>query len=60
VHIAEAHFHLPFIIQVVEIQDSFGVPHRETDEGLALGQDYHRIMYNLFSRINDKEKIVGW
>lgn len=45
---------------MVEIQDSFGVPHRETDEGLALGQDYHRIMYNLFSRINDKEKIVGW
>lgn len=45
---------------MVEIRDSFGVPHREDGDEVALGQDYHRAMYQLFSRINDKERIVGW
>ncbi len=45
---------------MVEIHNAFGVPHAETGNEVALGQDYHRTMYAQFSRINDKERIVGW
>ena len=45
---------------VVEIHNAFGVPHAEKENEVALGQDYHRAMYSHFTRINDKERIVGW
>lgn len=46
--------------QVVELHNSFGVPHAESGNEVALGQDYHRSMYAQFARVNDKERIVGW
>lgn len=45
---------------VVQIHNAFGVPHAENGNEVALGQDYHRTMYSQFTRINDKERIVGW
>jgi len=45
---------------VVELHSSFGVPHAESGNEVALGQDYHRSMCAQFSRGNEKELIVGW
>lgn len=45
---------------MVELHNSFGVPHAESGNEVALGQDYHRSMYAQFARVNDKERIVGW
>ena len=46
--------------QVVELHNCFGVPHAESGNEVALGQDYHRSMNAQFARVNDKERIVGW
>jgi hypothetical protein len=47
-------------MQTVEITNSFGVPHAEAGDDVALGQDYHMTMNHMYMRINDKERIVGW
>lgn len=66
-HLAsDAHFHRPTNRpnacpqQVVELHNCFGVPHAESGNEVALGQDYHRSMNAQFARVNDKERIVGW
>lgn len=45
---------------VVEITNSFPVPHLEKGDEVAIGKDYHKQMHFLHSRINSTETIIGW
>eukprot|EP00005_Dracoamoeba_jomungandri_P005343 CAMPEP_0174254652 /NCGR_PEP_ID=MMETSP0439-20130205/3971_1 /TAXON_ID=0 /ORGANISM="Stereomyxa ramosa, Strain Chinc5" /LENGTH=256 /DNA_ID=CAMNT_0015336367 /DNA_START=141 /DNA_END=911 /DNA_ORIENTATION=- len=45
---------------VVEITNSFPVPHTETEDKVAVDFKYHRNMYDLQSRAHPQEMIVGW
>mmetsp|Transcript_22380 Transcript_22380/g.68922 ORF Transcript_22380/g.68922 Transcript_22380/m.68922 type:complete len:347 (+) Transcript_22380:17-1057(+) len=44
----------------VEITNCFAVPHTEKEGEVAVGQATNKSMFALLSRINDREKIVGW
>jgi len=44
---------------VVEITNSFPVPHTETEQ-VAVDMDFHRNMYELHHRASPREIIVGW
>ncbi|KAJ7490290.1 JAB1/Mov34/MPN/PAD-1 ubiquitin protease-domain-containing protein [Mycena galericulata] len=44
----------------IHVRSSFAVLHSETDEQVAVDMEYHRTMYELHSRVNPKETIVGW
>lgn len=45
---------------VVEISNAFAVPHTEKEGEVAVGQATNKTMYGLLTRVNSKEKIVGW
>lgn len=45
---------------VVEITNSFPVPHLEKDDDVAIGKDFHKQMHFLHSRVNSTETIIGW
>ncbi|KAJ1680166.1 hypothetical protein EV182_000559 [Spiromyces aspiralis] len=46
--------------RVVEVRSCFAVPHFENEEQVEMDMDYHHQMYQLHSRVNQKEVIVGW
>ncbi|CAM9432821.1 unnamed protein product [Chrysoparadoxa australica] len=45
---------------VVEITNSFAVPHSEKDDEVAVGKEFNRQMFSLQQRVNSMEQIVGW
>ncbi|XP_042420960.1 eukaryotic translation initiation factor 3 subunit F-like isoform X1 [Zingiber officinale] len=45
---------------VVEIKNSYAVPHNESADQVALDVDYHRNMYLSHLKVNPKEVLVGW
>eukprot|EP00736_Rhodelphis_marinus_P000494 Rmarinus@m.13639 len=45
---------------VVDIRNSFPVPHSENDKTIALDVEYHKTMQELHSRVNPKEVVIGW
>ena len=46
---------------VVEVTNSYAVPHTETKEGeVAVGQQFNKTMASLLSRVNANERVVGW
>jgi translation initiation factor 3 subunit F len=45
---------------VVEVTNSFAVPHQEKNDEVAVGKDFNKQMLSLSSRVNSMEKIVGW
>ncbi|KAG0468246.1 hypothetical protein HPP92_017574 [Vanilla planifolia] len=45
---------------VVEIKNSYAVPHNESADQVALDIDYHHTMYVSHQKVNPKEVIVGW
>ena len=44
----------------VEVHNCFAVLHSESDEQVAVDNDYHRAMYELHHKVHPKEIIVGW
>jgi len=44
----------------IEITNAFQVPHEEGKGGVAIGKDFNRQMLGLCTRVNSKERIVGW
>jgi translation initiation factor 3 subunit F len=44
----------------IHVRSSFAVLHSENEEQVAVDMEYHRTMYELHSRVNPKETIVGW
>eukprot|EP00245_Coleochaete_scutata_P017194 TRINITY_DN8300_c0_g1_i1.p1 TRINITY_DN8300_c0_g1~~TRINITY_DN8300_c0_g1_i1.p1 ORF type:complete len:294 (+),score=59.25 TRINITY_DN8300_c0_g1_i1:76-957(+) len=45
---------------IVEIKNSYAVPHNESMEQVAIDIEYHKTMFDLHQRVNPKEVIVGW
>jgi len=45
---------------VVEITNSFAVPHAERGDEVAFGTNYNKEMLNLHLLANKKESVVGW
>ncbi|XP_009403465.2 eukaryotic translation initiation factor 3 subunit F-like [Musa acuminata AAA Group] len=45
---------------VVEIKNSYAVPHNESADQVALDVEYHRNMYMSHLKVNPKEVLVGW
>ncbi|PKU87271.1 eukaryotic translation initiation factor 3 subunit F [Dendrobium catenatum] len=45
---------------IVEIKNSYAVPHNESADQVALDIDYHHTMYLSHQKVNQKEVIVGW
>ncbi|KAJ7514579.1 hypothetical protein O6H91_23G050700 [Diphasiastrum complanatum] len=45
---------------IVEIRNSYAVPHNESSDQVAVDIDYHRSMFELHQRVNPKEVIIGW
>ncbi|KAG6477557.1 hypothetical protein ZIOFF_066824 [Zingiber officinale] len=45
---------------VIEIKNSYAVPHNESADQVALDVDYHRNMYLSHLKVNPKEVLVGW
>lgn len=51
---------------VIEVTNAFAVPHTEKEDAgtgeseVAVGQSFNKSMFNLLSRVNQQEKIVGW
>lgn len=45
---------------VVEISNSYAVPHNESADQVALDIDYHHTMFASHQKVNPKEVIVGW
>lgn len=45
---------------VVEVTNSFPVPHNETEEQVAVDMEFHQQMCALHTQTNSKEGIVGW
>eukprot|EP00640_Fibrocapsa_japonica_P003108 CAMPEP_0113936510 /NCGR_PEP_ID=MMETSP1339-20121228/3409_1 /TAXON_ID=94617 /ORGANISM="Fibrocapsa japonica" /LENGTH=325 /DNA_ID=CAMNT_0000939019 /DNA_START=210 /DNA_END=1187 /DNA_ORIENTATION=- /assembly_acc=CAM_ASM_000762 len=45
---------------VVEVRNSFAVPHLEKDDEVAVGKDFNRQMFALHQMVNPKEQILGW
>mmetsp|Transcript_28676 Transcript_28676/g.67402 ORF Transcript_28676/g.67402 Transcript_28676/m.67402 type:complete len:330 (+) Transcript_28676:65-1054(+) len=44
----------------VDITDSFPVPHKDTEEGVSIDQDYHKSMLELRQKVSPREVVVGW
>eukprot|EP00897_Mesotaenium_endlicherianum_P002407 jgi/Mesen1/2194/ME000152S01287 len=44
----------------VDIRNSYAVPHNESSDQVAIDIDFHRTMFELHQRVNQKEIIVGW
>jgi len=44
----------------VELVNCFAVPHSEKQDEVAVGQTFNKNMCSLHTRVNTKEKIVGW
>lgn len=44
----------------VEVHNCFAVLHSESDEQVAVDNDYHRAMFELHHKVHPKEVIVGW
>eukprot|EP00735_Rhodelphis_limneticus_P000686 TRINITY_DN11206_c0_g1::TRINITY_DN11206_c0_g1_i1::g.6604::m.6604 TRINITY_DN11206_c0_g1::TRINITY_DN11206_c0_g1_i1::g.6604 ORF type:complete len:303 (-),score=95.29,sp/Q54C49/EIF3F_DICDI/40.22/6e-62,JAB/PF01398.16/1.9e-17,MitMem_reg/PF13012.1/4.7e+03,MitMem_reg/PF13012.1/2e-13 TRINITY_DN11206_c0_g1_i1:505-1371(-) len=45
---------------VIEVRNSFPVPHSETESQVAVDVEYHKSMADLHMKVNSKEIIVGW
>eukprot|EP00127_Corallochytrium_limacisporum_P001194 Clim_evm29s44 gene=Clim_evmTU29s44 len=45
---------------VVEVTNCFPVPHNETAEQVSVDLEFHRTMFDLSTKSNPKEVIVGW
>lgn len=45
---------------VIDIKNSYAVPHSESADQVALDIDYHHNMYTSHQKVNPKEVIVGW
>ena len=45
---------------IVEVTNSYAVPHTETGGEVAVGQAFNKSMFGLLSRVNSTEQIVGW
>eukprot|EP01018_Ginkgo_biloba_P036023 Gb_36251 [translate_table: standard] len=45
---------------IVDIRNSYSVPHNESSDQVAVDIDYHRTMFELHQRVNSKEVIIGW
>ena len=45
---------------VVEITNSYAVPHLEKGDEVAVGKDFHKQMHHLHSKVNSMENVVGW
>eukprot|EP00629_Pelagomonadales_sp_RCC1024_P001012 CAMPEP_0119277336 /NCGR_PEP_ID=MMETSP1329-20130426/16920_1 /TAXON_ID=114041 /ORGANISM="Genus nov. species nov., Strain RCC1024" /LENGTH=291 /DNA_ID=CAMNT_0007277801 /DNA_START=218 /DNA_END=1090 /DNA_ORIENTATION=- len=45
---------------VVEVTNAYAVPHTETGGEVAVGQQFNKNMFDLLSRVNASEQIVGW
>ncbi|KAK6933042.1 JAB1/MPN/MOV34 metalloenzyme domain [Dillenia turbinata] len=45
---------------IVEIKNSYAVPHSESSDQVALDIDYHHNMLLSHQKVNPKEVIVGW
>lgn len=45
---------------VVEITNSFAVPHLEQNDKVAVGKDFNKSMLALQQRVNGRESVVGW
>ncbi|CAM9418586.1 unnamed protein product [Heterosigma akashiwo] len=45
---------------VMEVTNSFAVPHLERDEEVAVGKDFNHQMFALHQNVNSKEQILGW
>ena len=45
---------------VVEIKNSYAVPHNEQNGQVYVDVEFHRAMIDLHLRVNPTEKIVGW
>ncbi|KAK6935745.1 Rpn11/EIF3F, C-terminal [Dillenia turbinata] len=45
---------------VVDIRNSYAVPHNESSDQVALDIDYHHNMLMSHQKVNPKEVIVGW
>jgi translation initiation factor 3 subunit F len=45
---------------VCEITNAYAVPHTETHGEVAVGQQFNKNMFDLLSRVNADEQIVGW
>ncbi|CAM9314471.1 unnamed protein product [Choristocarpus tenellus] len=48
------------VANVVEITNSFAVPHLEKNDEVAVGKDFNKQMLALQQRVNSRETIVGW
>ncbi|KAJ2720274.1 hypothetical protein GGI07_004712 [Coemansia sp. Benny D115] len=46
--------------RVVEIRSCYAVPHSETDDGLEVYLEHHKLMLGLHKRASSREQIVGW
>lgn len=51
--------------KTVDVSNAFAVPHTERADSngeseVAVGQAFNKTMYGLLSRVNKREKIVGW
>lgn len=45
---------------IVEVTDSFPLPHSELGDQVAIDSDYHKDMYELHKRVSTSEQLVGW
>ncbi|KAG5175489.1 translation initiation factor eIF3 f subunit [Tribonema minus] len=45
---------------VVEVTNSFAVPHQEKNDEVAVGKDFNKQMLALSGLVNGQERIVGW
>ncbi|KAI9598393.1 hypothetical protein BDF19DRAFT_382412 [Syncephalis fuscata] len=46
--------------RVIEIRNAFSVPYDSNSKKLSLDMDYHRSMFELHQRVNQKEVVIGW
>jgi len=45
---------------VTQVCSCFPVPHTETDDQVAVNEDFHATMLQLHLRVHPKHKVVGW
>ena len=45
---------------IVEITDSFPLPHSENGDEVLVDTEYHKSMFDLYNRVNATEELVGW
>mmetsp|Transcript_12886 Transcript_12886/g.16941 ORF Transcript_12886/g.16941 Transcript_12886/m.16941 type:complete len:235 (+) Transcript_12886:198-902(+) len=46
--------------KVMEVTNSFAVPHLEKNEEVAVGKDFNHQMFSLQRMVNSNEQILGW